>query len=294
MAEKRMFSKTIIDSDAFLDMPLSSQALYFHLSMRADDDGFLNNAKKITRIVGANQNDYDLLLLKGFIIPFDDGICVIKHWRIHNYIRSDRYKPTVYQDEKSRLYMKDNKAYTLEPPKMDTVGIPSDNHLEPQIRLDKNSIDKNRLDKDKQQLLEEKDNDCSSGLSIADVFITYQNEIGLLSPTVSDTFTAYKNDISPELMILAIKTAVKSNARRLSYIEGIFKNWINEGIHTVEELKVKELERSSTKKNELSKSVSKKVEKFNTMYSHEWDFDEIERLEREYIDRMLEGDKNEQ
>ena len=83
MAERRMFAKTIIDSDAFLDMPLSAQALYFHLSMRADDDGFLNNAKKIMRVINANQNDYDLLVAKAFIIQFEDGICVIKHWRIY-------------------------------------------------------------------------------------------------------------------------------------------------------------------------------------------------------------------
>ena len=94
MAERRMMSKKIIDSDAFTEMPLSSQALYFHLLLRADDDGFLNNAKKIMRNVGANQNDYDMLLMKSFIIQFDEGVCVIKHWLIHNYIRSDIYKST--------------------------------------------------------------------------------------------------------------------------------------------------------------------------------------------------------
>ena len=99
MANKRMFSKQIIDSDAFLEMPLSTQALYFHLSMRADDDGFLNNAKQIMRLICANQNDYDLLLAKRFIIQFDDGICVIKHWRINNYLRKDRYRATIYKDE---------------------------------------------------------------------------------------------------------------------------------------------------------------------------------------------------
>ena len=88
MAERRMFAKNVIDSDLFLDMPLSTQALYFHLSMRADDDGFLNNAKKIMRTINANQNDYDLLIAKAFIIQFDDGICVIKHWRINNYLRN--------------------------------------------------------------------------------------------------------------------------------------------------------------------------------------------------------------
>lgn len=123
MAERRMFSKTIIDSDLFLDMPLSAQALYFHLSMRADDDGFLNNAQKIIRMTNATKNDYDLLLIKRFIIRFEDGICVIKHWRIHNYIRSDRYKPTIYQDKIKRLSIEENKSYVLSEENTD-AGIP--------------------------------------------------------------------------------------------------------------------------------------------------------------------------
>lgn len=138
MAERRMFAKTIIDSDAFLDMPLSAQALYFHLSMRADDDGFLNNAKKIMRIINANQNDYDLLAAKAFIIQFDDGICVIKHWRINNYLRSDRYKPTIYQEQKSMLEIKQNGRYSIK----NDIGIPDAYQCETQDSLGKDSIGK--------------------------------------------------------------------------------------------------------------------------------------------------------
>ena len=112
MAERRMFAKTIIDSDAFLDMPLSAQSLYFHLSMRADDDGFINNPKKIQRMVGASDDDCKLLLHKRFLIAFESGVVVIKHWKIHNYIQKDRYKPTMYQTEKALLEEKENKAYT--------------------------------------------------------------------------------------------------------------------------------------------------------------------------------------
>ena len=115
MATRRMFSKLIIDSDLFLDMPLSTQALYFHLAMRADDDGFLNNSKKIMRTIGANQNDYDVLVSKRFIIQFDDGICVIRHWRIHNYIRGDRKNNTINQREMSMLNVEDDNSYELLP-----------------------------------------------------------------------------------------------------------------------------------------------------------------------------------
>ena len=143
MAERRMFAKTIIDSDMFLDMPLSTQALYFHLSMRADDDGFINNPRKIQRMVGASDDDLKVLVMKRFILPFDSGVVVIKHWRIHNYIRNDRYKETVYQEEKSQLLMKDNGAYT----EVTTTGIPDGSHevatLETQVRLGK---DRDRIE----------------------------------------------------------------------------------------------------------------------------------------------------
>ena len=111
MAERRMLSRTILDSDKFLDMPLTTQALYIHLIMNADDDGFLNNSQKITRMIGAGKKDFELLISAEFIIDFDNGICAVKHWKLHNYIRSDRYKPTVYQDELSRLVIASNKVY---------------------------------------------------------------------------------------------------------------------------------------------------------------------------------------
>lgn len=144
MAERRMFSKTIVDSDAFLDMPLSTQALYFHLSMRADDDGFLNNAKKIQKIIGASDDDLKILIMKRFVIAFDDGIIVVKHWRMNNYLRKDRYTPTVYQEEFKMLGIKDNGAYTL----LDTVGIPDVNQCVtrlPQVSIGKDSIDKDSI-----------------------------------------------------------------------------------------------------------------------------------------------------
>lgn len=112
MAERRMFAKTITESDAFLDMPLSAQALYFHLSMNADDDGFVNSPKKIQRMIGASDDDCKLLMLKKFVITFESGVIVIKHWRMHNYIRKDTYKETVYKDEKTSLFLDQNKAYS--------------------------------------------------------------------------------------------------------------------------------------------------------------------------------------
>lgn len=155
MAERRMFAKTIIDSDAFLDMPLSTQALYFHLSMRADDDGFINNPKKIQRVIGAAEDDLKVLIAKNFIIPFETGIVVIKHWRIHNYLRNDRYTETVYQEEKEQLMLKENKAYTLKNEAGYPIGIPSgipDGYqMDTQYSIGKDSKDKDSIDNTKRK-----------------------------------------------------------------------------------------------------------------------------------------------
>lgn len=147
MASKRMFAKTIIDSDAFLDMPVTSQLLYFHLAMRADDDGFINKPKSIMRMVGASQGDIEMLITKKFIIPFESGIVVIKHWKIHNYIAKDRYTETTYKEEKDMLGLDENNAYT------ECIQIDDSSYtertqdvysLETQVRIDKNRIDKNK------------------------------------------------------------------------------------------------------------------------------------------------------
>lgn len=116
MAERRMFAKTIIDSDAFLEMPTTSQLLYFHLAMRADDDGFVNKPKSLMRMVGCKDDDLKLLFVKKFLIPFESGVVVIKHWKIHNYIRKDTYTETKYKEEKSTLELDENSAYRLADP----------------------------------------------------------------------------------------------------------------------------------------------------------------------------------
>ena len=159
MAEKRMFTQKIVDSDAFLDMPLSSQVLYFHLAMRADDDGFVNNPKKITRYIGASEDDFKILLAKRFILGFESGVIVIKHWRMHNAIRKDRYHPTVYQAERAQLGIKENDAYTdsIDSPEIPslpaaeteeiddgnhlaTTWQPNGNHLATEVRLGKDRL----------------------------------------------------------------------------------------------------------------------------------------------------------
>jgi hypothetical protein len=143
-----MFAMTIIDSDAFLDMPLSAQALYFHLCMRADDDGFLNNPKKIQRVIGASEKDLEQLVERRFLIAFPSGVVVIKHWRMHNYIKKDRYKPTVYTAERQLLTVKENNAYTEIQQSVSTLEpecIQSGYGLDSQVRV-RLELGKDRLD----------------------------------------------------------------------------------------------------------------------------------------------------
>ena len=128
MAQKRMFSLSVIDTDKFLEMPISARLLYYELGMRADDDGFIDNWKKILLFTGLKEDDLKILIAKQFIIPFETGVIVIKHWRLNNYLQNDRTKPTIHQKEKASLIV-DNNVYSL-----DTKCIHS---------IDKSSIEEN-------------------------------------------------------------------------------------------------------------------------------------------------------
>ena len=169
MANRRMFSLSVIDTDKFLDMPVSSQLLYFHLGMRADDDGFVSSPKRIARTTNCGDDDLRILATKGYIIPFESGVVVIRHWRQNNQLRSDRYRETVCKNEKATLSIIDNIYIesTNEAPNGIPVGIPNDipnsvptgkptvdsmvdsttYQWEPQYSIGKYSIDKDSIDK---------------------------------------------------------------------------------------------------------------------------------------------------
>lgn len=142
-----MFSLKVVDTDAFLDMPQSSQLLYFHLAMRGDDDGFVANPKKIMKIIGSSEDDYKLLIVKRFIIIFESGVCVIKHWRIHNYLQNDRYSETQYIREKDKLEIDPKtKKYILKDKKKQNVYT-----LYTQPNLTKLNINNNEQDSSKDE-----------------------------------------------------------------------------------------------------------------------------------------------
>ena len=153
MAERRMLSRRVIDTDEFLDMPPSAQCLYFHLCMNADDDGFVDKPRSIIRNVRATEDDFKILCVKTFVLTFDSGVMVIRHWKMHNCIKNDRYHATIHQEEKKLLTLDDNKCYQFdaaEAPKIedgskvDPECIQDGSNPDPEVRLGKDRIDKVR------------------------------------------------------------------------------------------------------------------------------------------------------
>ena len=207
MAKRRMFSLDIIDTDLFMEMPQSSRLLYYELCMRADDDGFVSSPKKIMKMVGCNEDDFRVLTTKQFIIPFDTGIVVIKHWKIHNYIQKDRYKETIYLDEKNELNQEKNGMYT----KCIQDGYTGKDRLE---------LGKDRLGKDSEG------NDD-------DIFDFIEKNFGrTLNPTEIELISQWEDN---ELTRYAIKQAILNGVYNFKYINTILNSYKNKNIKTVQQ-----------------------------------------------------------
>lgn len=259
-----MFAKTIIDSDIFLDMPLSTQCLYFHLSMRADDDGFINNPKKIQRMVGSSDDDLKLLIAKNFIIPFESGVVVIKHWKIHNYIQKDRYKETLYKDEKSLLVTDKNKEYFISIPKVDnedTKCIHDVSNPDTQVRLGKVRLGKYSIHTEEKDVSESVDNSTNKNLSSMSKL--YQENIGMINGIVAEWITEISEKIDVELFKEALVICTDKGKLHFNFLKGITNNWLQKNITSYEELKAYELQNRITgnsfikNSNNIQKSYKK-------------------------------------
>lgn len=208
MAKRRMFSLDIIDTDLFMEMPQTSRLLYYELCMRADDDGFVSSPKKIMKMVGCNEDDFKVLTAKQFIIPFDTGIVVIKHWKIHNYIQKDRYKETIYLDEKDELYQEKNGMYT----KCIQDGYTGKDRLE----LGKDSLGQDSQDD-----------------HVDDLYDFIQNNFGrTLNPIEIEQISKWEDN---ELTRHAIKQAILNGAYNFKYINTILDSYKAKNITTVVE-----------------------------------------------------------
>lgn len=232
MAQKRMFDKTITNNDNFLEMPDSTQNLYFHLSMDADDDGFVDNWKSIMRMTGKKEDDLKLLIAKRFIIPFETGVIVIKHWRINNYLRKDRYHQTKYLKEKSLLTIEENEEYEL---KKD-FGIPIGNREENSIV--KNSIEENSVE------------ECIGQKKQDTIYDFLEQNFGRTLNSIEIEMIREWND--NELTRYAIKQAVLNGKYNVKYINTILVNYRNNSITTVQQ--AQEEEKMFKSKKEIKKS----------------------------------------
>ena len=236
MAQKRMFDKTITNADDFLEMPDSSQNLYFHLSMNADDDGFINNWKSIMRMTGHKEDDLKVLIAKQFIIPFDSGVIVIRHWRINNYLRNDRYKETQFKEEKNQLTLGENEEYLLK----NGVGIPM-------VDTDKNSIDKIRIDKN-----------SIDNITTTTIYDFLQENGFILTPIQVEVVDTWEDT---DLTRYAIKQAVLNNKFNVNYIDKIIYSYQKDNIKTVQQAIEREEEfnrkRDSYYKNKYDKKEYK-------------------------------------
>ena len=237
MAQKRMFDKTITNNDNFLEMPDSTQNLYFHLSMEADDDGFVDNWKSIMRMTGKKEDDLKLLIAKKFIIPFETGVIVIKHWRINNYLRKDRYHQTKYLKEKSLLTIEENEEYELKK----ISGIPIGNREENSI--EENSIEENSIEEN--SIVE-----CMGQKKQDTIYDFLEQNFGRTLNSIEIEMIREWND--NELTRYAIKQAVLNGKYNVKYINTILVNYKNNSITTVQQ--AQEEEKKFKSKKEIKKS----------------------------------------
>lgn len=239
-----MFSKKITDTDSFLDMPLSTQALYFHLNMGADDEGFVDNVKKIQRSIGASNDDLKVLVGKGFLIPFESGVVVIRHWRIHNYIQADRFQATIHQNEKEQLEFDKSKIASIKP--LDQC-IQNVSKMDTQVRLGEDRLDKvNYLNSG-----EEKEKSLSQIIKSTSVKINerqiqqIQEYIGLDNMTV-------------EMIEYAVQLTEDAGAESFNYLNKILKSWKDKGLTSLGEAKA-ETSGFRDSKNSTSRRVGNSI-----------------------------------
>ncbi|WP_084276881.1 DnaD domain protein [Anaerovibrio sp. RM50] len=210
MAERRMFAKDVIDSDNFLDMSLTTQALYFHLAMRADDDGFVNNCKRIQRMIGCSDDEMKMLIAKKYIIPFESGVIVIRHWKIHNYIRKDMYHPTKHVAEKNLIELNDG-VYDVCDEEVNKL----------QLKNEPESIAK-ICDVDNSEKYDER---------FGKIFELYQNCIQPVpNMVVADDLQDLYEQYGAEWLYEAIKESARNGGRNVRYVAKVLNNWQTRGV----------------------------------------------------------------
>lgn len=253
MAERRMLTRKVTDNDNFVELPATAQALYLHLTMSADDDGFCSQVAVAMFRAHAKKKDLELLVAKRYLLRFDNGVMVIKHWRMANAIRKDRYEPTVYQEEAERLTIKDNLSYT-----MATDWQPTGNQPQPQDRLGKDRVGKDNINTPggaRAPVLarapahaREEDEEAEEDKDLAKVMNFFMNRINPApSPTCLDMLKHYTASLTGDVVVHAMEIAIDERKTGWSYIQAILARYEREGVKSMEEVKRLEEERERQK-----------------------------------------------
>lgn len=249
MANKRMFSIDVTETDTFLEMPLTAQALYFHLAMRGDDDGFVSNPRSIMRVTGCSENDLKTLAESRYIITFRSGVIVISDWKVNNYLRGDRYKPTTFQNELSMLTETANKRYVLESGnQVPTVGIPTGDQVTTQYRIEENRAVVDRVATAAAESRADSD--------LAEIVQHFERVIGIFPRSALDKLQRYRDSIPSEVICEAFDEAAESGHRSWKYANGILKSWQADGVRTLGDV---EARREARKKPEQPLEQERKM-----------------------------------
>ena len=231
----------VTETDSFLEMPLTAQALYFHLGMRGDDDGFVSNPRSIVRVSGCSESDLVTLAQFGYIITFRSGVIVISDWKVNNYLRGDRYKTTVFQNELSMLEETANKRYVLaHGAERSTVGIPNDNQVATQYRVEKSRV-----------AVVDKTAAAAAGSladsDLAQIVQQYEQVIGQFPRSALDKLQNYRRSIPTEVICKAFDEAAESGHRSWKYVNGILKSWQADGVRTLGDVETRRDARKKAK-----------------------------------------------
>lgn len=274
MAEKRMLSKKVIQEDKFLLQPLSTQALYMHLNSETDDDGFVNNSKMIQRYTQASEEDYILLIKNGYVIEFEEAV-LLAHFLINNTLRNDRYKKSPYHHYLNQVEKNEQNIFRLKNVdtstgnQMETIGIPSDNQLEPQQNLTEQNITEHNKTttgtKDKTKETDPAVADYKKGINF------YQNNFGVINPHTAEDLQMWIEDIGIDLVIEALKRATE-NQKNYAYAKGIMRNWVKNNIKTMKDVEAQDVA-FTNKKQGYKQSTNDELEEWDyqsEIYGENW------------------------
>lgn len=281
MAQRRMFSRKITDTDKFIEMPATTQNLYFHLNMNADDEGFVDRVSIIQRMIGASGDDLKLLIAKGFVIPFESGVVVIRHWRIHNYIQADRFQPTIHQNEKSQIEYDETKIANIK-----RLGecIQNVYKADTQVRLGKDrlelELDKDRLDHHLDQ------NDDDKNL----VFKKLKEAFGEMSVngTMVEEVERLLQQYGQELVVLALDKTILNAGKSLRYTMSILQRWDGQGLRTAEQIRVADEEYERKKSNKTQVDPYGNIPSWSNLRPENQKEPEPEMSDEEYERRLKE------